>query len=390
MNWNSIAPQILWNPRLPAEEKARLEGLFLTAPTLKRHFWLSTSGSSGLAKWVALSQEAIWVAADGANRHLEVCASDIWLKVIPSFHVGGLGILARAQLSNARVFESDWDPYRFCEIASTERVTLSALVPAQVYDLVQAGLQAPPSVRAVIVGGGALAEKLNLRARDLGWKLLPSYGMTECCSQVATADWNHGSSGSGGGDGNPRKEERENPVAPMLLLPHVEAREVEGRLAIRSEALLTGYALERSGKFEWIDPKNQGWFLTEDLGRVSGRELWPMGRQGSFVKMGGESVDFSRLEKIFEEARLEVSARQDSVIIAVPDPRMGHLTHLVIEEETQNQELMNLRMAFDRRVLPVERIRQVHRVQKIPRSSLGKLLKQELLASASLMNSQRS
>ena len=36
-------------------------------------------------------------------------------------------------------------------------------------------------------GGGAVSDELYRDARALGWRVLPSYGMTECCSQVATA-----------------------------------------------------------------------------------------------------------------------------------------------------------------------------------------------------------
>ena len=38
-----------------------------------------------------------------------------------------------------------------------------------------------------MTGGGALDPSLYKQARDLGWPLLPSYGLTECGSQVATA-----------------------------------------------------------------------------------------------------------------------------------------------------------------------------------------------------------
>ena len=63
----------------------------------------------------------------------------------------------------------------------------SSLVPAQVLDLVRAGLRPPPVLRAIVVGGGAISAELYRDARALGWPVLPSYGMTECCSQIATA-----------------------------------------------------------------------------------------------------------------------------------------------------------------------------------------------------------
>ncbi len=76
---------------------------------------------------------------------------------------------------------------RFAEEMNEGAVTLTSLVPTQVHDLVQCALACPPSLRAVVVGGAELDPVLGERARELGWPVLQSYGMTEAASQVATA-----------------------------------------------------------------------------------------------------------------------------------------------------------------------------------------------------------
>ena len=127
---------------------------------------------------------------------------------------------------------------------------LGALVPTQVFDLVHAGRAAPASVRAIVVGGGALGSDLYTRARELGWPLLPSYGATECASQIATA-----SLASLAADAFPELE----------ILSHAEVRtDAEGRIAVRSPALLTGYAT--AGGLQ--APKRDGWWRSEDRGAV--------------------------------------------------------------------------------------------------------------------------
>jgi o-succinylbenzoate---CoA ligase len=173
IDWLSTDSHVLLNPRMPEEERRRLESLVVDLPG---HVWLATSGTTGALKLTALSKRALLASAAAVNRHLQSDDRDVWLCVLPTFHVGGLGIYARAFLSGARVVTSGW-----------EDVTLASLVPAQVTDLVRDRVEAPPSLRAVVVGGGALSEELYAAARALGWPLLPSYGMTECCSQVATA-----------------------------------------------------------------------------------------------------------------------------------------------------------------------------------------------------------
>src|ERR1051325_11489877 len=285
LDFASDETHLLLNPRLPREERSRLGALDAAAPRLAAHVWLATSGTTGSLKLVALSKRAILASAAAVNRHLDSSARDVWCCVLPTFHVGGLGIHARASLSGARVVSALWDPRSFITLCNTERVTLASLVPAQVRDL--RGLPVPASLRAIVVGGGAFQDDNH------GWPLLPSYGMTETASQVATATL-----GS-----------RE-----LVLLDHVEARIENGYIALRSESLLTGYMVEdrhsclveETGQagvpvVHFEDPKRDGWFVTPDLGSIEGRILRVAGRSGDFVKIGGESVDLGRLDRILAE-----------------------------------------------------------------------------------------
>jgi O-succinylbenzoic acid--CoA ligase len=333
IDWLSDESHLLLNPRMPPEERARLESLVIR---LRGHIWLATSGTTGALKLTALSKRAMLASAAAVNRRLQSDANDVWLCVLPAFHVGGLGIYARAFLSGARVV-SEWN----------DDVTLASLVPAQVSDLVTTAANPPRSLRAVIVGGGVLTNELYRAGTKLGWPLLPSYGMTETSSQVATA-------APGSRD--------------LLLLDHVEARtEESGRLAFRGESLLTGYATEDG----FIDPKRDGWFITEDLGIVDGAVLRVFGRRGDFIKIGGESVDLTRLDAI-----LSAIAGAHAAIAAVPDARLGHVIQLFADAAVDAGVVA---AAFNDRVHPFERARQVHRVAEIPRSALGKLLRRELL-----------
>ena len=66
------------------------------------------------------------------------------------------------------------------------------------------------------------------------------------------------------------------------LLSHLDARsEPDGRLAVRGGSLFTGYATEDG----LVDPKLDGWFVTEDFGEVEGRRVRVRGRAADFVKI---------------------------------------------------------------------------------------------------------
>lgn len=343
IDWTSDESHVLLNPRMPLDEEAQLRSLAIDLPA---HVWLATSGTTGTLKLAALSKKAMLASAAAVNRHLASDARDVWCCVLPGFHVGGLGIFARAFLSGARVMRAQWNAREFASIGD---MTLASLVPAQVSELVELRLRAPSNLRGIVVGGGMLADALYAEARALGWPVLPSYGMTEACSQVATAVLT-----------SPE----------LLLLDHIEARtEIDERLAFRSVSLLTGYATEHG----FVDPKtDDGWLVTEDLGSIDGRTLQVEGRRGDFVKIGGESVDLTRLD-----ATLTSIAGSHAAVIAVPEPRLGRVIHLAIDPSVDAE---NVLAAFNARVHPFERARAVHRVEEIPRSLLGKLLRAKLLA----------
>ena len=356
--------QLLLNPRLPRETLSRFQKAWsqLVEPNYSSHVGIATSGSSGdsTGKIILLSKDALEASARAVNERFKSGPHDVWFKSLPSFHVGGLGILVRAKLSGAQVFEDKSEKWNFREFMTSlekSQATLVSLVPTQVFDLVQQNVKAPTHVRAVIVGGGRFEESLRLRARDLGWPCLPSYGMTETCSQIATAV---------------------SPDDPQLrLLEHAEAQtETGGRLAVRATSLLTAQITFKPDA-RLIDPKVDGWFITEDHARVHDRVLTIEGRSQDFVKIGGEGVVVARLEETLEQLKLAADFSADVALLAAHDERLG--ASIVMITTASATEAAPLVDRFNDQVAPFERIRSVKHVDAIPRSPLGKLLRQPAL-----------
>ena len=336
VDFESSESRLLLNPRMPAEERTRLTRI-AAGVSLPSHLLVATSGSTGAIKLVALSKAAVLASAAAVNERLEATSRDVWCAVLPQFHVGGLGIWARAHLSAARVVSMPWDPPAFAHAEAT----LASLVPAQVHDLLEQNIEPPAMLRAVLVGGGAFDAELEARAVERGWPMLASYGMSEAASTVAVRD---------------------------VLLPHLEARaDAGGRLAFRGASLFTGYVTEDG----LVDPKRDGWFVSEDVGDVSHRTLRVRGRVGDLIKIGGESVDLKRLDRIAAEAARECGG--DAGVVAVADERLGFVIHLAVTQA-------GIVERFNENVLPFERARAVHRVDAIPRSPLGKILRARLAA----------
>jgi O-succinylbenzoic acid--CoA ligase len=376
IDWESSGSLVLANPEWARRQADGLDGIERRLPVLEGHIWVSTSGTSSLVpgrvRWIALPKAAFLASARAVNQHLQAGPSDVWAHALPTFHVGGLGILARGWLSGARVVPAvvgKWSAAGFCEVVGRERATLSALVPSQVHDLVAAGLGAPRPMRAIVVGGARMDAALYERARALGWPCLPSYGLTETCSQVATA-----ALASLAATGRPI-------VLPVL--GHAEIRSEAGaRLAIRATSLLTCCAeVNERGARVW-DPKQDGWLPTEDTGRVGPDGVEVFGRLSESVKVLGEIVSLSRVEdqawRWATEEGLRALEGFDLAVVAPPHDRLGHQVVLAIvcrvpmdaarrsaiEESIGNHARDHL--------LPFERIRRVAWVDEIPRTALGK------------------
>ncbi len=377
VDWETRDTVVLANPEWVQRQAGGLAGITRRLPTLEAHVWVATSGTShdtpGRLRWIALSKDAFLASARAVNAHLAAASPDVWAHALPVFHVGGLGILARAWLSKSHVVPtvSDrWSAADFHAVVTQSGATLAALVPSQVFDLVAAGLHSPPSLRAIVVGGARLEPTLWAAARSLGWPCLPCYGLTETCSQVATAA--------------PSSLASRGYPAALPLLSHAAIRADEGgRLSIRAASLLTCSAEFDGDDLRVSDPKRDGWLETDDTGRVSNAGVEVLGRISEFVKVLGETVSLRRLEHHLwcwaEREGLRDISGFDLGVVGIPHARLGvELVAALVEGQDGSQVRRDaLTASLDACcrdvLLPFERIQRVAWVDAIPKTPLGKV-----------------
>ncbi len=373
-DFHSKKNHLLLNPRLSKEAHDFFTQAWNhSGQELASNFAIATSGTTArgsYGKLVILSKAAVLASATAVNQHLAVSEGDIWIKAIPDFHVGGLGILARATLSGARVFEYQepkWNPQNFYLALQHAKASLISLVPTQIFDLLRENLRAPNHVRAVLIGGAALADSIYHKARHLGWRLLPSYGMTETCSMVACADPN----------------EQKNYIPKVLSHAEIKLGK-SGLVEISGSSLLTGYIVKSSNSFEILDPKaydesKKLWFSSEDYGELTSQGIQIFGRDSDFFKVGGEGVSLLRIENIFSQILIEQKATAiDFALLAAPDERLGYKLVLLSTAQMLSQ-IQIIVDSFNEKVAGFEKIRDIHLVTKIPRTELGKVKKAEAL-----------
>ena len=321
-------------------------------PELQGHLFFATSGSTGHGRWVALSRAALLSSARVVNEHLAVTADDRWLLALPTFHVGGLGVLARSYAASCSVVVMDdkWDAVVYHRLCCENKATLSSLVPTQIVDLVNGGIKAPSSLRAVLVGGGRLENSVYGKAVDLGWPVVETYGMTETCSQVATTMLGH----------------RE-----MKILPSWQTRlDRDGRLMLMGESLLTGYVTCLDKRCSYTDPKKEGWFVTDDIVEINDGYLSVKGRADRCVKVLGELVNLDQVQRKFT-AFLAVT--DEFFVVSLPDIRRGVKLIACTEQGTELGDVsLDLLEKYNAQCNPLHRIESIQCVE-ILRSPLGKV-----------------
>lgn len=260
-----------------------------------------TSGSTGVPKAALHSLGNHYYSALGSNQNIPLAPGDRWLAPLPFYHVGGLGVLFRCLLSGAAIaLPHPGEPVG--EAAVRLGVTHASLVATQLLRLLREE-QAPETLRAALLGGGAMPETLLDAATEAGLPVHTSYGMTETASQITTT---------------PPGASREALRTSGRTLPHRELRiSDEGEVLIRGRTLFLGYL---DGD-ELRDPTDgEGWFHTGDLGELDADgSLTVRGRLDNMFVSGGENVQPEEIESALKR----LPGVEEAVVVPVPDAEFG-------------------------------------------------------------------
>lgn len=347
------------------ELRAVLSPSSAEAPPWRSHdpcLLVATSGSQGVPKAVSLSWGALRLGARAACERLAVTARDRWLCCMPLHHVAGLAILERVELAGASLLLHDgFDADAVWQVLRAGQASHVSLVPTMLRRLLDIAGERPPSgLTYALLGGGPIDENLVRQARQAGWPLALSYGMSEAGSQVATLT-------------HPASDWREGDVGTPL--PHLRLRIDEpdadgvGVIALSGPGLMRGYArADRVSGSGLID----GWLCTGDLGRLDEQgHLHIRGRHDEVLISGGENVHPLPVEALMRSA----PGVCDAGLGARPDPRWGQRLVAVVSGEVQPEALLAW---LGERLPPHQRPRELLSVAEVPRSTMGKLDRRRL------------
>jgi O-succinylbenzoic acid--CoA ligase len=286
-----------------------------------------TSGTSGRPKGAEITFGNHYASATASAFRIGHHTNDIWLSILPLYHVGGLAVILRCTLYGiTTLLHQRFDLHSIQLSFQQHSVTLISLVPTMLHRMLMESMHFPPSLRVVLLGGAAATPELLQQALDAAIPVTPTYGLTEASSQVATVRPGTATQKLGS-VGRPLMftevvvvDEKRQP------LPAGEY----GEVVVRGPTVMRGYYRNPEATKESI---HDGWLYTGDIGYLDeDGDLWLVQRRSDLIVTGGENVYPVEIEAVLRHHPLV----SDVSVVGIDDVEWGQqvAAAIVPEEET--------------------------------------------------------
>ena len=333
-----------------------------------------TSGTTGRPKGAQVTYGNFFYNAIGMGQAIDLHSQDVNLNVLPTFHIGGLGLYAGPTFhaGGTVIVMRSFDPAQCLQLIQDWKVTVLLLVPsiylilAQLPDFNQYDLS---SVRSWASGGSALPPSLVKDFAEKGIIIQQGFGMTETGPTVFLIDKVNAvrKAGSVG------KPVLHTDVCIMDRERNVLGPEEVGELCIRGGNVTTGYWNRPEATSEALV---DGWLHSGDAAKYDSEGFYYIvDRWKDMFISGGENVYPAEVENVIYQH----PAVAEVAVIGVPHPKWQEvgMAVVVVKENlalTESSVIDFCQGKLARYKIP----KSVVFVDVLPRTAAGKVLKREL------------
>ncbi|MGB1287932.1 MAG: o-succinylbenzoate--CoA ligase [Aggregatilineales bacterium] len=326
-----------------------------------------TSGTSGQPKGAVLTYANIFYSAMASAYRIGTLPDDVWLSVLPMYHVGGISILIRAVLYGITVtLRPKFDVAQFHDDLCKGEGTLVSLVPTMLHRLIQYRLQDgrawSEQLRLILLGGAAASPELMQQCHDLHIPVATTYGLSEAASQVATTL---------AGDAI----QKPGSVGKPLLFSSVQILDDDdrnlppgdyGEIVVRGKTILREYYKNPEATAKTL---RDGALYTGDIGYLDDEgDLWLVQRRSDLIISGGENIYPAEIEAILRQH----PAIDSVAVVGIPDTEWGQRVAATIVLNTETTE--DVIIAFCRDHLAgYKQPRRIKFVEALPMTASGKI-----------------
>lgn len=335
-----------------------------------------TSGTTAEPKIVPLKRRQMLYATYASAKNFKPRVNHFWLLCLPLNHIGGISIILRSLLFGSGIYRLDHFDVDAVSTFLSENTLFQAasLVPTMLKRLLEIkGFQTHKNFQAILLGGGPIDSTLLKEAAEWGIPVVPSYGMTESCAQIAANPLL-----------KPSGRYRPSKSVGQLFEPNeIEIRDDQnkklgpnnsGVIWLKGPQVFDGYYKKEKPNLSFDEG---GWFNTGDYGHLNAHgHLFIESRRTDLIITGGENVSPYEVEAELEK----IEPISEAAVLGLEDKEWGQKVVAVIVAKTKELlEPDTIQKELKGRMTSYKVPKQIVQADTLPRTHSGKVQRNELL-----------